>query len=91
MNNSKLEVNVPLPEIIKIITESEAKQINITMNNNINIKTNEQKGNNTALIGNNNFISIVNKKTYWYGVGSGILISIIINLLSSFLYSYIIK
>ena len=89
MKNLKLQVNAPLPEVIKMITDSEAKQINFTMTNYVNIKTSDQKGNNTALVGNNSFISIVNKKIYWYGVGTGVVVSIIINLLSSFIYDLI--
>lgn len=56
---------------------------------NISINTKHQNGNNSALIGNNNFVSIVKQKTYWYGIGTGILVSVIVNLLSNFIYDLI--
>lgn len=88
MKEIKLQVDVPLPEISKIITNSEAKQIYLTMNNNVSIKTGNQNGNNNANI-NNNFVSAVKQKIYWYGVGTGVVISIVVNLLSSFIYDLI--
>lgn len=86
------KIDSPLPEVEKIITSEEASNIYFVMGNNINIQTNHQKGINNAVVGNNNnnnVISIVNKNIYWYGVISGIVGSIIINLLSNFIYDLI--
>jgi hypothetical protein len=89
MKELKLQVNVPLPEVIKLITNSEAKQIYLTMNNNINIKTDKQNGDNNATISNHNFVSVIKQKIYWYGVGTGVVVSIVVDLLSSFIYDLI--
>lgn len=91
MNDLNLKINIPLPEVTKVITSEEAKSIYLIMSNNINIKTSNQNGDNNAIAGHNNFMSIVNKKIYWYGMVSGVIVSILVNLLSSFIYNYLIK
>jgi hypothetical protein len=89
MKDLKLKINPLLPEVKKVVTSDEAKSIYLVMTNNTNIQTNNQSGNNNAVAGNNSFISIINKKTYWYGVCTGIIASFLVNLLSNFVYDLV--